>query len=100
MPFSIDLYMVDIDYFLQEKITKKLAFWSTVHISLVGQIAIINSLFLSGILLVYEMALSKSYVRLEVTSKISFGRDIPTNEGLEYVGPIGVLPSEEVASTS
>ena len=46
-PFGLNLDVQNIDEFLAEKIRKKLAYWSTVHLSLAGRATIVNSVHLS-----------------------------------------------------
>lgn len=46
-PFGIDVATPNEDEFLQAKITKKLAYWSNLHLSLAGRSVVVNSVLLS-----------------------------------------------------
>lgn len=48
-PFGIALETADVDKFLQQKITKKIAYWSTQRLSLAGRATVINAVLLSSI---------------------------------------------------
>ncbi|KAG0623283.1 hypothetical protein M758_3G162400 [Ceratodon purpureus] len=46
-PFGISLNTVDVDEFLAAKVSKKLRYWTTIHLSLAGRAVIVNSVLLS-----------------------------------------------------
>jgi hypothetical protein len=47
IPFGLGLEVKDIDAFLLNKIKKKLLFWCSTHISLVGRTFIVNQILLA-----------------------------------------------------
>jgi hypothetical protein len=46
-PFGLNLAIMDMDTFLEEKITKKLKYWINIHLSLAGRAIIVNTVLLS-----------------------------------------------------
>jgi hypothetical protein len=48
-PFGIELSTQDIDDFLYNKIRRKLTYWTTIHLSLVGRVLIVNTVLLSSL---------------------------------------------------
>jgi len=46
-PFGINLHTTDVDEFLAGKVKKKLAYWTSIHLSLAGHAIIVNSILLS-----------------------------------------------------
>jgi hypothetical protein len=48
-PFGIDLHIGDVDEFLLTKVQKKLTYWTSVHLSLIGRALIVNSVLLSSL---------------------------------------------------
>ena len=49
IPFDIDLSVSDVDQFLATKIQKKLVYWETTRLSLVGSCVIVNSVLSSSL---------------------------------------------------
>lgn len=48
-PFGVDLETRDVDRFLANKLTTKLRYWTSVHLSLAGRVIIVNSILLSSL---------------------------------------------------
>lgn len=48
-PFGITLDTDDVDAFLAAKITRKLSYWTTVHLSLAARAVVVNSVLLSSL---------------------------------------------------
>ncbi|KAG0605467.1 hypothetical protein M758_9G061900 [Ceratodon purpureus] len=46
-PFGVSLHTGDVDAFLTAKITRKLRYWASIHLSLAGRVVIANSVMLS-----------------------------------------------------
>ena len=46
-PFGLNLNVSDVDHFLYFKISRKLAYWSTMRLSLAGRALICNHVLLS-----------------------------------------------------
>ena len=46
-PFGISLAVSDVDAFLEEKISRKLCYWTSIHLSLAGRAVIVNAVLLS-----------------------------------------------------
>ena len=46
-PFGLNLNVSDVDHFLYSKISRKLAYWSTMRLSLAGRALIYNHVLLS-----------------------------------------------------
>jgi hypothetical protein len=47
LPFGIDVAIVDMDRFLQDKIERKLYYWTTLRLSLASQAVVVNMVLLS-----------------------------------------------------
>jgi hypothetical protein len=47
LPFGIDMATVDVDRFLQDKIERKLHYWTTLRLSLASRAMVVNMVLLS-----------------------------------------------------
>lgn len=62
-----ELAIVDVNAILRKNVAKKLAFWSTIHLSLASKVVRMNFAFLFTLWYFFWVAQLKSHIKLEGT---------------------------------